>query len=76
MLGALGGPVSALLGECCPGNLAIGNHFSILFQALGVSSQANLLSTPHITTLDNVLGEIVVGQNVPFVTGSTRRRLQ
>jgi general secretion pathway protein D len=48
---------------------SIGN-FSALVQALGTSSKANLLSTPSITTLDNEPAEIVVGQNVPFRTGS------
>ncbi|RYY29489.1 MAG: type II secretion system protein GspD [Sphingomonadales bacterium] len=70
ILGALGVPAGALLGEGFTGNLAIGDNFSILVQALGVSSKANLLSTPQITTLDNVVGEIVVGQDVPVVTGS------
>lgn len=70
ILGALGVPAAAILGEGFTGNVAIGDDFSILVQALGVSSKANLLSTPQITTLDNVVGEIVVGQNVPFVTGS------
>ncbi len=45
-------------------------NFSVLVQALGSSSKANLLSTPSITTLDNEPAEIVVGQNVPFRTGS------
>ena len=44
--------------------------FSVLVQALGTSTKANLLSTPSITTLDNEPAEIVVGQNVPFRTGS------
>ena len=70
ILGALGVPAAALLGEGFTGNVAIGDDFSILVQALGVSSKANLLSTPQITTLDNVVGEIVVGQDVPIVTGS------
>ena len=47
-----------------------GSDFSILVQALGSSTRANLLSTPSITTLDNQPAEIVVGQNVPFRTGS------
>ena len=46
------------------------NDFSILVQALGQSTKANLLSTPSLTTLDNQPAEIVVGQNVPFRTGS------
>ena len=37
---------------------------------LGQSTKAHLLSTPSITTLDNQAAEIVVGQNVPFRTGS------
>ncbi|MEO6300384.1 MAG: type II secretion system secretin GspD, partial [Paracoccaceae bacterium] len=57
-----------------PGGLSIGlarqDDYGILLQALGQSSKANLLSTPSITTLDNQPAEIVVGQNVPFRTGS------
>lgn len=70
ILALLGVPAGALLGDGLSANISLGNDFSILVQALGVSSKANLLSTPQITTLDNVVGEIVVGQNVPFVTGS------
>lgn len=70
ILTVLGVPAGKLLGNGFTGNVAIGDDFSILVQALGVSTKANLLSTPQITTLDNVVGEIVVGQNVPFVTGS------
>ncbi|RYY47421.1 MAG: type II secretion system protein GspD [Sphingomonadales bacterium] len=70
ILALLGVPAGALLGDGLNANISIGNDFSLLVQALGVSSKANLLSTPQITTLDNVVGEIVVGQNVPFVTGS------
>jgi Flp pilus assembly secretin CpaC len=33
-------------------------------------SNANLLSTPSIMTIDNQEAKIVVGQNVPFITGS------
>lgn len=47
-----------------------GDRYGILLQALGQSSKANLLSTPSITTLDNQVAEIIVGQNVPFRTGS------
>lgn len=70
ILALLGVPAGALLGEGLTANIAFGDDFSLLVQALGVSTRANLLSTPQITTLDNVVGEIVVGQNVPFVTGS------
>ena len=70
ILQALGVPAAGLLGEGFTGNIAFGDNFSILVQALGRSTRANLLSTPQLTTLDNKVGEIVVAQNVPFVTGS------
>ena len=61
-------------GALAPGGLSVGlsrgDDFGILLQALGQSSKANLLSTPSITTLDNQPAEIIVGQNVPFRTGS------
>jgi len=42
-----------------------------LIQALSSVADANLLSTPSIMTLVNQEAKIVVGQNVPFITGST-----
>lgn len=39
-------------------------------QALAADGDSNILSTPSLVTLDNEEAEIVVGQNVPFVTGS------
>ncbi len=41
-----------------------------LARALEDKSLANILSTPNLMTLDNAEAKIVVGQNVPFVTGS------
>jgi len=41
-----------------------------LLQALATSSDANVLSTPNLITLDNQEAKIIVGQNVPVVTGS------
>ncbi|PZU10253.1 type II secretion system secretin GspD [Sphingomonas sp.] len=52
------------------GAISAGDNFQLLVQALGSSTKANLLSTPSVTTLDNQPAEIVVGQNVPFRTGS------
>lgn len=46
-----------------------GNDFALLVQALESVNNTNLLSTPSIMTLDNQEAEIIVGQNVPFVTG-------
>lgn len=41
-----------------------------LVRALEGDSHTNILSTPNLVTLDNAEAKIVVGQNVPFVTGS------
>jgi general secretion pathway protein D len=43
---------------------------SSLANFLETSGDANILSTPNLLTLDNEEAKIVVGQNVPFVTGS------
>ncbi|MFN3311970.1 MAG: type II secretion system secretin GspD [Hyphomonas sp.] len=71
ILTLLGSPVGI---GVAPSGLSIGlsrqDKFGVLLQALGQSSKANLLSTPSVTTLDNQAAEIVVGQNVPFRTGS------
>lgn len=45
------------------------DNFGALIQALNTSTNANLLSTPSVTTMDNQSATIVVGQNVPFRTG-------
>lgn len=44
--------------------------FGALITALSSNSKSNLLSTPSLLTLDNQEAEILVGQNVPFQTGS------
>ncbi|WP_233832970.1 type II secretion system secretin GspD [Paraburkholderia sp. ZP32-5] len=41
-----------------------------LLQALSQTSDANVLSTPNLITLDNEEAKIVVGTNVPIQTGS------
>lgn len=41
-----------------------------LLQALSQTSDANVLSTPNLITLDNQEAKIVVGTNVPIQTGS------
>jgi general secretion pathway protein D len=41
-----------------------------LAQALESKNLGNILSTPNLLTLDNAEAKIIVGQNVPFVTGS------
>jgi general secretion pathway protein D len=44
-------------------------NLAALARALDTQTNANILSTPNILTMDNQEAEIVVGQNVPFVTG-------
>lgn len=46
------------------------NNFGLLLSALAKDADTNVLSTPTVVTLDNEEAEIVVGQNVPFVTGT------
>ncbi|MBC8293666.1 MAG: type II secretion system secretin GspD [Proteobacteria bacterium] len=40
-----------------------------LFQALASDTDLNVLSAPTLLTMDNEQAEILVGKNVPFVTG-------
>ncbi len=69
LLAALGVPNAALASG--GGSLTLGGgDFGLLLQALSQNTSANLLSTPSLMTLDNQPASIVVGQNVPFRTGS------
>lgn len=47
-----------------------GVSFGAVVNALANNSDANLLSTPSILTLDNQEAKILVGREVPFRTGS------
>lgn len=47
-----------------------GRDFAALLTAIASERNTRLLSTPAILTLNNQEAEIVVAQNVPFVTGS------
>ena len=38
-------------------------------RALQTQSETNIISTPNLITLDNEEAKIVVGENVPFITG-------
>ena len=52
------------------GHFGGGFNFAVLLNALKSESGFNLLSTPTLLTLDNAEASILVGQEVPFVTGS------
>lgn len=64
-------PDGALLGAGDLDNTGDGTTgFAAFVRALAGDANTNILSTPSLVTLDNEEAEIVVGQNVPFVTGS------
>jgi general secretion pathway protein D len=42
---------------------------AVLARALETDADANILSTPNLLTLDNEEARIVIGSNVPFITG-------
>ena len=44
-------------------------NLGVLVRALETDANANILSTPTLLTLDNEQASIVIGQNVPFITG-------
>ena len=44
-------------------------NLGVLVRALETDANANILSTPTLLTLDNEEASIVIGQNVPFITG-------
>ena len=77
---ATAGGVSGVAGAraAVPGGLNIGvlrkvNDFftlGALAKFLESNTGANVLSTPNLVSLDNEEAKIVIGQNVPFITGS------
>gem|GEM_PF-5283212 len=63
---SLGAGLSLALGRFDTGEI----DFGFLVRAIASDADNNILSTPSILTLDNEEAEIIVGQNVPFVTGT------
>jgi len=45
-------------------------NYVAVMNLLASDANTNILSTPTLVTLDNEEAEIVIGENVPFVTGS------
>ena len=56
-----------------PGAVATSNggSFGIGMQALASDKDVNIVSAPHILTSDNEEAEIIIGDNIPIVTGRT-----
>ncbi|MFT6913733.1 MAG: general secretion pathway protein D [Motiliproteus sp.] len=48
-----------------------GFNFAALINALQSDTDSNILSTPSLMTMDNVEASILVGQEVPVITGAT-----
>lgn len=72
--GALaGGSASVNIGEGL--NIGILRNYggtyalAAIARALQTQTQTNIVSTPNLITLDNEEAKIVVGENVPFITG-------
>lgn len=73
LLGAIASDKPGELAATLPNGAIIGignDNFGALITALSSNGKSNLLSTPTLLTLDNQAAEILVGQNVPFQTGS------
>ncbi len=49
--------------------LGVVANLGMLARALQNDANANILSTPNLLTLDNEEAKIVIGKNVPFITG-------
>ena len=79
LLGAVGGNTSdaaTALAGATGLNVGLGTSngdsgFGAILHAIATDDDANILSTPSIITMDNEEASIIVGQEVPFITGST-----
>lgn len=67
LAGALAGQSGLNLGW---GTLDDDFSMTVILNALKRKTNANILSTPSLLTLDNQEALITVGENVPFITGS------
>ncbi|MGO2011565.1 type II secretion system secretin GspD [Pseudoalteromonas sp.] len=65
------GPLGELLGGI--NGLAMGivkNDWGAIIQAVSTDTNSNILATPSVTTMDNEEASIIVGQEIPIITGS------
>ncbi|WP_051542654.1 type II secretion system secretin GspD [Thiothrix lacustris] len=73
-LAGLYGSVAAGSIPSIPNGLLLGggtNSFGAIVEALKGDAATNILSTPTLVTMDNEEAEITVGQEVPFITGTS-----
>jgi general secretion pathway protein D len=68
--GTLGIPPGLNIGIIGGRNNSGNPNLGLLARALETDAKANILSTPNLLTLDNEEARILIGQNVPLLTGS------
>jgi general secretion pathway protein D len=61
--------VGVVRGQVTIPGIGVVTNLAMLARALETDAKANILSTPNLLTLDNEEAKIVIGQNVPFITG-------
>jgi general secretion pathway protein D len=61
--------VGVIRGTVSFGGTTLAN-LGVLARALETQGAGNIIATPNLLTLDNEEAKIVIGQNVPFLTGS------
>ena len=61
--------VGVIRGTVSFGGATLAN-LGLLARALETQGAGNIIATPNLLTLDNEEAKIVIGQNVPFLTGS------
>jgi general secretion pathway protein D len=81
--GLVGGPVGAAVAGGAPliagfardafttdpeGNITGGHQITTIIHAAAGNSGTNIISAPHILTMDNEEAEIRIGQNIPIIT--------
>ena len=75
-LASMGGLIGGAIGPSVDG-VSLGSakislpSFGVVLRALQQNNDVNVLSTPHLMTMDNEEAEILVGQNVPYQSGFT-----
>ncbi len=62
---------NAILGQGLSLGFMEAGDLRLLLKAVAVNVDANILSRPSIVTLDNQEAEILVGQNIPLITGQS-----
>jgi len=69
------GATSGLVAGVVDGTVTFGGteflNIGALVRALEAQADTNVLSTPNLLTMDNEEAEIIVGQNVPLITGTS-----